>query len=131
MMRALRNAAPDPRVPVLYPGVPVRLVALLGLLLALLAASVPAARAEPKPAASGDDVPLVVHNREIFVFRSTLNGYSPEERAHTAQRRLQRVLEKGLQSDRVRCARGRHTLGGAGWTGRVFRRGGRRRSDVR
>jgi len=76
-------------------GLAMRWFAFLGLLSILLAASAPFVRAE-SPSAAADDAPLVVHKREIFVFRTTLSGYTPEERAQTAQRRLQRILDKGL-----------------------------------
>jgi small-conductance mechanosensitive channel len=81
---------------------PIRSIALLSALLCLLASNVQLARAQTKPApappkaVASDGVPLVVHNREIFVFRATLSGYTPEERAQTAQRRLQRILDRGL-----------------------------------
>src|SRR5262245_30407411 len=76
-------------------ALPTRLSALLSLLFVLLVVGVPFARAETKPPAA-DDAPLVVHKREIFVFRTVLSGYTPEERAQTAQRRLQRILARGL-----------------------------------
>jgi len=37
---------------------------------------------------------LVVANRTIFVFRAALSGYTPEERAEGARRRLDRALAK-------------------------------------
>jgi small-conductance mechanosensitive channel len=57
----------------------------------LLACALPAAHAESPQGPA----PLVVHNREIFVFRATLTGYTPRERAEAAGERLDSALERG------------------------------------
>jgi hypothetical protein len=72
-----------------------RLVPLICALAVLLAAALPAA-VQSEPAGVAPATPLVVNNREIFVFRATLSGYMPEQRAHAAQQRLEEALEKGV-----------------------------------
>ena len=62
---------------------------LCGLLLPLLL--LVAARAADAPAPAD----MVFANRSIFVFRSALIGYSPQDRADAASKRLERALEKG------------------------------------
>ena len=52
--------------------------------LALLACAVPPVQAE----LTAEPAPLVVNNREVFVFRATLTGYTPRERAETTKARL-------------------------------------------
>jgi small-conductance mechanosensitive channel len=73
-----------------------RLVRLICALVALLATLLPAVRAQSEQAAVPAPAPLVLHNREIFVFRSTLSGYTPEERAQAAEERLDKALNKGV-----------------------------------
>ena len=50
-----------------------------------------AAKAEAK---IDKTAPLMFANRKVFVFRATLAGYAPDERAAGAQRRLAGVLAK-------------------------------------
>lgn len=71
-----------------------RLIRLIFVLLAAVACGLPLAHAT----SPGEPAPLVVHNREIFVFRATLTGYTPRERAETARSRIERALEKGAGS---------------------------------
>lgn len=60
---------------------------LLGLvLLACLHVAVAEERAAPQPAS------LQVGNRTVFMFRAALSGYSPQDRADAAERRLERAL---------------------------------------
>ena len=64
----------------------------------LVLGATPAGSQSPAPA------PLVFQNREIIVFRATLLGHSPEERAEGALGRLQRVArEPGEKAVSVRA----------------------------
>jgi small-conductance mechanosensitive channel len=47
------------------------------------------------PALSRSDAPLLLFNREVFVFRGTLSGYASADRARRARARIQERLELG------------------------------------
>lgn len=77
---------------------------LLGLL--LVASSQLCFALQPAPSPPQAEPPtaaLALGGRTIFVFRSTLSGYPPQERADAAQRRLDRVLaQNGPQRPAMR-----------------------------
>jgi small-conductance mechanosensitive channel len=88
-------------------------------LIALLAFCLPAwAQAEgPKTTtdletdAVGESVPLVFFNRTVFVFRATVEGYTPEQRAKVALERLKAgVVAPGPGKVTVRVAAGGHII---------------------
>jgi small-conductance mechanosensitive channel len=76
----------------------VTLAAVLGLAACAVAAAQDAATAAPQAAASASaapTVPLMIFNRTVFVFRETVLGYRPSERAALAAQRIRGLLHRG------------------------------------